>query len=209
MTQKERQERSREEIYGAALKEFGTQGYEGVRIEHICANHGISKGMMYHYFSSKDELFLLCVERTFAELKEYLDKKAGELPEGEALETIKAYLMIREDFFQGHAEQKLVFETAMVHPPRHLTEQIQALRGPLRCMNREFLTRQVDKMQLRPGMKREMVVRYLESVQTLFPKLAGCYENKQEVTDLHGMLTSVGELLEMILLGVVRQPGAE
>ena len=53
MTQKERQERSREEIYQAALEEFGTSGYDNVNMERICGNHGISKGMMYHYYSNK------------------------------------------------------------------------------------------------------------------------------------------------------------
>ena len=36
MTQKERQERSREEIYQAALEEFGTYGYDKVNMERIC-----------------------------------------------------------------------------------------------------------------------------------------------------------------------------
>ena len=45
MTQKERQERSRKEIYQAALEEFGTYGYDKVNMERICGNHGISKGV--------------------------------------------------------------------------------------------------------------------------------------------------------------------
>ena len=53
MTQKERQERSRKEIYQAALEEFGTYGYDKVNMERICGNHGISKGMTYHYYSNK------------------------------------------------------------------------------------------------------------------------------------------------------------
>ena len=57
MTQKERQERSRQEIFRAAMEEFGTRGYEEVTMERICSGHGISKGMMYHYYSNKDELF--------------------------------------------------------------------------------------------------------------------------------------------------------
>ena len=92
MTQKERQERSREEIYQAALNEFGTHGYDNVNMERICGNHGISKGMMYHYYSSKDELFLLCVERTFAELKACVEQ---ELPRLENCTTPDA---IREFF---------------------------------------------------------------------------------------------------------------
>ena len=68
MTQKERQERSRKEIYQAALEEFGTYGYDKVNMERICGNHGISKGMMYHYYSGKDDLFLLCAREIFQAL---------------------------------------------------------------------------------------------------------------------------------------------
>ena len=46
MTQKERREHSRGEIYRAALEEFGTNGYDQVNMERICGNHGITKGMM-------------------------------------------------------------------------------------------------------------------------------------------------------------------
>ena len=54
MTQKERQERSRRTILQAALGEFGAAGREAVTRDSICANHGISKGMMYHYYANKD-----------------------------------------------------------------------------------------------------------------------------------------------------------
>ena len=53
MKQEERKEKSKEEIYQAALEEFGTYGYDNVSIEQICNRHGISKGMMYHYYKGK------------------------------------------------------------------------------------------------------------------------------------------------------------
>ena len=58
MKQKERQERSRQEILLAAMAEFGTHNYEDVTMEGICTAHGISKGMMYHYYANKDAVFL-------------------------------------------------------------------------------------------------------------------------------------------------------
>ena len=79
MTQKERQARSRREILQAAQEEFGSSGYDGVNMEGICTRHGISKGMMYHYYSNKDELFLLCVQDTFQELKAYVERESEAL----------------------------------------------------------------------------------------------------------------------------------
>ena len=129
MTQKERQERSRKEIYQAALEEFGTYGYDKVNMERICGNHGISKGMMYHYYSNKDELFLLCVERTFQELRAHVERDMAHLSGEDTAAAVKDFFMIRERFFQLHPQQKLVFESAMLRPPKHLAAQIQALRA--------------------------------------------------------------------------------
>ena len=175
MTQKERQERSREEIYQAALEEFGTSGYDNVNMERICGNHGISKGMMYHYYSSKDALFLLCVERTFAELKDYVEQHAELLDGQDTLNDIREYFLIREHFFQQNPREKMIFETAMLRPPKLLAEQIHQLRAPIRSMNREFLRRLVGKMPLRPGLDQEKATRYLESVGYFFQNVCLLY----------------------------------
>ena len=82
MTQKERQERSKREILVAAMEEFGTHDYEVVTMDSICGNHGISKGMMYHYYPNKDALFLLCVQTTFQDLRDNIqsDVETRRLP---------------------------------------------------------------------------------------------------------------------------------
>ena len=72
MKQAQRQERSRREILQAAMEEFGTYNYSDVTIDNICSRHGISKGMMYHYYSGKDDLFLLCAREMFQALKEHM-----------------------------------------------------------------------------------------------------------------------------------------
>ena len=105
MRQKERRERSREEIYQAALEEFGTYGYDRVNMERICGKHGISKGMMYHYYANKDALFLLCVERTFSALESYVAAHAADLAGKDVLEDIKNYFLIREHFFEENLRQ--------------------------------------------------------------------------------------------------------
>ena len=55
MKQRERQERSKNGIIEAAFEEFAEKGYDAATMDGICL-HGISKGMLYHYFSNKDEL---------------------------------------------------------------------------------------------------------------------------------------------------------
>lgn len=209
MTQKERQERSREEIYQAALIEFGTLGYEKVSMERICGQHEISKGMMYHYYSSKDELFLLCVERTFADLKAHVERDAGELAGQGIVETIKNFFMIREYYFQLHPRQKVIFEDAMLHPPKHLAEQIQELRGPIREVNREFIRQLVKKMPLRPEVDPQKAARYMESVEYYFQSILQNYRDDRATEDMHTMFESAEEILDMVLFGILHQSEAE
>ena len=207
MKQKERQERSREEIYQAALDEFGTEGYENVTMDRICASHGISKGMMYHYYSGKDELFLLCVERTFADLKTYLETHRKETSGENALEAIRNFFLLREYYFEEHPRQKRVFGDAVVRPPKHLVEAIRKLRAPLRELNHRFLEELTARMQLRPGLDAQKAARCLEAVEYFFRDFVSYCQPAGESLTLHTMLESSGELLEMILFGVMRQDG--
>ncbi|SDN27852.1 transcriptional regulator, TetR family [Fictibacillus solisalsi] len=60
--QQKRDER-REQILSAALKVFARRGLIGTKMSMISEEAGISQGLMYRYFTSKDELFITLVER--------------------------------------------------------------------------------------------------------------------------------------------------
>jgi AcrR family transcriptional regulator len=51
-----------EEILEAALAVFGEQGYAGTRLDDVARRAGVSKGTLYLYFSSKEDLFRAMVE---------------------------------------------------------------------------------------------------------------------------------------------------
>lgn len=57
--QNERMRESRKEkIRNAALLQFVKQGLFATRIQDIAAEAGIAQGLLYHYYSSKDEIFV-------------------------------------------------------------------------------------------------------------------------------------------------------
>ena len=49
----------RDAILNAALKEFAVRGYDNASTNVIAKEAGISKALMFHYVSSKQELFLV------------------------------------------------------------------------------------------------------------------------------------------------------
>ncbi|MED4782369.1 TetR/AcrR family transcriptional regulator [Brevibacillus choshinensis] len=52
----------RDQIIGAAIKVFARRGIIGTKMSMIAAEAGISHGLLYHYFTSKEELFTMLVE---------------------------------------------------------------------------------------------------------------------------------------------------
>ena len=51
-----RSESRREELLAAAARVFASKGYHGCRISDIADEAGASHGLVYHYFSSKEEI---------------------------------------------------------------------------------------------------------------------------------------------------------
>lgn len=205
MKQQERQKNSKEKILQASMKEFSEFGYEKVTIDHICAKYKISKGMMYHYYSGKDDLFLLCVQKMYSMMQEYIERHIAELEKKEPLQALKEFWMLRESFFEEYPEQKNIFENVLLRTPEHLSEKIAEIRCPIENLNRRFLHEMLGKIELRENLKKENASVYLEAMESVFWKLVDQYLSKKLVSDVHSMMETAGEVWDMVLLGVVRQ----
>ncbi|MFR5712295.1 MAG: TetR/AcrR family transcriptional regulator [Clostridium sp.] len=75
MKREEKNQQMRRRIMDSALAEFSGQDYGASSVNNICSAQGISKGIIYHYFKTKDELFLACVKECFSLLTAYLSER--------------------------------------------------------------------------------------------------------------------------------------
>ncbi len=74
----------RQQIMDAALQLFSTEGYHSTSISKIASSAGISKGLIYNYFNSKESLMLSILEHGMKQLAEFFDpNKDGVLTEDE------------------------------------------------------------------------------------------------------------------------------
>ena len=117
MNQKEKTQLSYQKILSAAIIEFGTHSYESASINTICSENQISKGLVYHNFKNKDELYLRCVKVCFDEMTSYL-RNATHASE-DANEKIRKLLILRQQFFQENPYFSNIFFQAVLNPPKH------------------------------------------------------------------------------------------
>jgi AcrR family transcriptional regulator len=103
-------------IMDVALEHFAKEGYHSTTITQIAKNAGISKGLMYNYFDSKESLLSEIIMRSVKEGYKYFDKdRDGHLTEEEFEFFVrKIWLILKEK----KSFWRLVFQLLMQNDVR-------------------------------------------------------------------------------------------
>ncbi len=102
--QRMREER-REQIISAARKLFAAKGLAATKISDIASETGISQGLLYHYFKSKEEIFVELITGAFEQINA-ADRARESLPLSprekieKAIVEIVGHMEAEEDFAQ-------------------------------------------------------------------------------------------------------------
>ncbi len=59
-----RPQKGKQKLFDAAIKLFESQGYFATTVEQITVEAGVSKGLVYNYFKSKEELLAVLIAET-------------------------------------------------------------------------------------------------------------------------------------------------
>jgi AcrR family transcriptional regulator len=204
MKQEDKNKISREKILKAAVKEFGTKSYENASLNDICSGSGTSKGLIYHYFKSKDEIFLCCVKECFDALTGYLSSKDREA-EADGWEIgLQEYLDLRLRFFRGNPLYNNIFFNTVLQPPLQLKDEIKALRSNFDALNTSHNRNAISRLKLREGITEEEAIEYFRIFQEMFN---GYFQNKLiEGSDFSALVEAheikLGKLLNIMLYGI-------
>jgi TetR/AcrR family transcriptional regulator len=111
-------EASRARILGAARIEFVTHGLSGGRVDRIAEQSGVNKNLIYHYFGSKDALYLAVLERIYADLRSHQqDQDLRGLP---PVEGMKRLVSNTFDHFVATPDLIRLMSIENIHYAEHL-----------------------------------------------------------------------------------------
>lgn len=205
MRKEEKTKRTYERILTAAIVEFGSKNYDNASLTTLCNENQISKGLIYHNFKNKDELYLKCVERSFEKMTKYLE--SGEYLGKSIQESLRNFLQLRQRFFAENPYDCNIFFNTVLQPPKHLLKEIHVLRQKydefnLRCF--EELLRQI---KLRDGITIDAALEYFMVFLEMFN---GYFQNKScENQDIHVLIedheVNLSKILDFMLYGVAKE----
>ena len=145
-------DRTRESILLAAQEEFAAKGLSGGRVDEIAACAGANKRMIYHYFGSKDGLYLAALERVYEGLRG--TERTLDLEHLEPEEAIRRLVEFNFDYTRAHPEMVSLFNNENLHRAQHLrkSKKVRELHSPFVALVDRILKRGIAKGVFRAGL---------------------------------------------------------
>ncbi|MBU5483956.1 TetR/AcrR family transcriptional regulator [Clostridium sp. MSJ-11] len=205
MTQKEKNKISKDKILNAAIVEFGTKNYGNASLNNICNDNNISKGLIYHYYKNKDDLFLTCVKYCFDQFVDYLQSE--EFNQNDFQGIMQKNLDLRYDFFKENVYLRHIFFNVVLQPPMHLKEEIKAIRKKFDNLNIGIYRFALSKVTLREGITEEEAMKYFWILQEMFN---GYFQSKAyDNSDFNGLIKAheinLGKMVNIMIYGIAKE----
>jgi AcrR family transcriptional regulator len=144
-------ERTRNMILAAATTEFAGKGIGGARVDAIAARAGANKRMIYHYFGSKQRLYLSVLERMYDEIRDA--EAALRLEQLEPRAAMRRLVEFSFDYYTDHPHFIRLLDNENLHKARNLKRSpgIRQRNSPLVSMIEDLLRRGAASGDFRAG----------------------------------------------------------
>lgn len=193
----------KKKIKESAIKEFNAHDYETASINRICADAEISKGIVYHYFKNKDELYLSCLKECYDTLLNYYYEVG--IVESSNIE-LGEYMKVRLNFFKSYPQFQGLFFYAMLLPLDALKQEVDSLRKEVDDMNVAICKKVLARITLRDHITVDKAISYMEILQSAlneyFRKEAESGTDFEKIVNMHEQMIS--EWIDIMLFGLVK-----
>ena len=198
MKRAERTELTVSKILEAAMEEFGVNGYAGGTVNNICKK-GINKGLIYHNFRDKDELYLACLENSCQKLVKLIEESG-------CVSDQLQYMELRMHFFTEYPHEAHIFFEAILQPQEKLRNKIQQILQPFEEINENIYRSVVSGITLRDGITEEDAIAYFRQMQRMFNGYFSstayrCMALDEQIRE-HEM--NLSKLLDFMLYGIAK-----
>lgn len=153
-------EHKRQRVIRASIEEFA-KGYEVASTNEIVRKAGISKGLLFHYFGSKENLYMSVFREAVQQTTEALFSRVGELP-GDVIERMIRLALTKLELYREDPRTWLFLADAVSDPPDGLKQEIRSVQAELtHSAMKQFLTR-LDLSQLRADVEPAQLLKFVQ-----------------------------------------------
>jgi TetR/AcrR family transcriptional regulator len=150
-------EEKKQRILNAAMKEFAAKGYDHASTNQIVEEADISKGLLFHYFKNKKQLFLYlynyCIRLSLDEFYQKMD-----MLERDLFVKLHSILLLKMEFVKKHPDFMEFLRTAYFEESKEVKQELDGHNRDLLSANTARIFENIDYSKFRSGTDTARVV---------------------------------------------------
>lgn len=205
-------EEKRNRIIRICVEEFAEHGYTMASTNHIIERAGISKGILFHYFGNKKNLFLYIVNHAFSfymqKIKQLYLKPSQDLFERLAESSLVKLRMFAEDSILAR-----FYMNAFTNPPDELKKELKDIYDIQYRESVPFVVRNdIDTGRFRKGVDPEKAFKMLLLFfQGLSTQIIELYRGRKDIPykEIEERAKEVWDYIEIMKYGIYEKENEE
>ncbi|MEH7272027.1 TetR/AcrR family transcriptional regulator [Neobacillus vireti] len=162
--EKEKQDR----IINAAIKEFAQKGYDNASTNEIVKEAGISKGLLFHYFKNKKQLFFFLFDYCYNVVADEFYQKV-DLTERDFFKRIRQAVKIKMNLQSAYPDILTFIQEAFMQDSAEIKLEFDKKKQELNAINTEIIFEGIDLSKFRDDLD---VKKVLKIISWTFEKMS-------------------------------------
>lgn len=193
-------------ILAAAIHEFAVNGFDQASTNQIAKASGASKGLIFHYYDSKEKLFEASVNEAIDFSMKKFDFRTWDLTD----DLIKKLSVLCEQevlFCRDYPDIYRLTVTAFTRPPKLLTSKMSKLFGKLSSMAPQFFNQVINSLNLKDDVDTNVLQAVLQSHYNYYSSQSMGYLTEHPeatIDDVKPIIDRFLEMLKMSLRGLLK-----
>ena len=189
----------KEKIIKAAIEEFAENGYKAASTNSICKKAKVSKGLIYYYFKSKEEIYLNALKFAIDRFKESVSIDINEKDKC-GIAYISEYFDTKFKFFRENPLYSMLIVNSVVY---YNVEEAIKLSEEFQNYNNELIYEVIKNININPKFDREKA---FELIMMIGEKLEEKHMKNIESKDKDAVIEDFRKdhkiMIEMIFEGI-------
>lgn len=198
-------------IIDICVEEFSSHGYAKASTNVITSKANISKGILFHYFKSKKNLYTYIISYVSNFITEKMIESMKEVKADDFFTRLKEFSLVRTKiFFQYPNEYNLIIR-AIAEPPDELKREVEKiyLKSYLKLneLKKQLIFSHLNKSQLRDSVSIEKAIEFSSLLfDQLSQKYLKLYVGKHDelLNDFSPLTKDIDSYIDLIKYGIYK-----
>ncbi|RKD30629.1 TetR/AcrR family transcriptional regulator [Thermohalobacter berrensis] len=194
----------KEKIVKVCIEEFGIHGYKKTSTNKIVEKAGISKGLLFHYFGNKKNLYLYMINYAVQYFSKLFKNFIEEAHEDDIFIRLKKWGLFKIKVFSQKPKMYKFLTKAFLSPPKDLENEIQQIYHKIYSNNIDILVKDINVEKFRNNINIDKAIELLLiSLDGITNKyLKEYFGNEDKILyDMESIIKDFDECLEILKWG--------